>query len=416
MREARRAPMTVVMIPLPGGFATFDPGGGAGMAARTRSSSSQPRTMIAVVLIGVLWAGLLTLPAKALAAGFTLMSESGEIETGKKLDDEIGAKMGFYTEPKLQAYVSDVVRRLVRGGSPRSFEYRVRIVDIADENAFATVGGYVYVTRGMLAQLNSETELAGVMAHEISHISHRHVAKQQTRALAYQVIGMGAMALGATLGNADNNLGLAPLGVSAALATILSSYNQEAELEADESGLLMMDQAGYDPRGLVTFLRGLRARERLTGLGYHGMLATHPETAERIAKAETMAQLLASQRSFGESGEETYKMHLEGLPYGQRHDRLRLALYRTEPGDTLASIREKVMAPDEKAWEVTRLNRLRNSDAIQPGMLLKIVVSDGRAVALPQRQLDISRDRPVAPPPPPRPMPPQRSRVPYPRN
>jgi predicted Zn-dependent protease len=386
------------------------------MAYNMMSHSSHPRITVTLILFGVFMAGVLTLPAKATAAGFTLMSESGEIETGRKLDDEIGGKMGFYSDPTLQAYVSEVVRRLVRGGSPRSFEYQVKIVDMAEENAFATVGGYVYVTRGMLGQLNSETELAGVMAHEISHISHRHVAKQQTRALAYQVLGMGAMALGATLGNADNNLGMAPLGVSAALARILSNYNQEAELEADESALLMMAQAGYDPRGLVSFLRGLRARERLTGLGYHGMLATHPETAERIAKSETMSQLLASQRSFEEAGEETYKLHLEGLPYGNRHDRLRIALYRTEPGDSLASIRQKVMAPDEKAWEVTRLNRLRNNDSVQPGMLLKVVVPDGRPVALPQRQLDISRDRPLTPPPPLRPMPPQRSRVPYPRN
>jgi predicted Zn-dependent protease len=413
---SRGAPVTSVIISPLSGFTTFDSGGGAGMVCRTMSHSGRPRTIIAMVLVGALWAGFLILPSKALAAGFTLMSESGEIETGKKLDDEIGDKMGFYTEPKLQAYVSDVVRRLVRGGSPRSFEYSVKIVDMGEENAFATVGGYVYVTRGMLGQLNSETELAGVMAHEISHISHRHVAKQQTRALAYQVLGLGAMALGATVGNADNNLGLAPLGISAALAAILSSYNQEAEREADESGLLMMAQAGYDPRGLVTFLRSLRARERLTGLGYHGMLATHPETAERIAKAEIMAQLLASQRSFGDSGEETYKSHLEGLPYGNRHDRLRIALYRTEPGDSLASIRQKVMAPDEQAWEVTRLNRLRSNDSIQPGMLLKIVVPDGRPVALPQRRLDISRDRPISPPPPPPAKLPQRSRVPYPRN
>jgi predicted Zn-dependent protease len=386
------------------------------MAYRMTSHPSQPRTLVAVVVIGALLTGFFTLPSKALATGFTLMSESGEIETGQKLDDEIGAKMGFYTEPKLQAYVSDLVRRLVRGGTPRSFEYRVKIVDIADENAFATVGGYVYVTRGMLAQLNSETELAGVMAHEISHISHRHMAKQQTRALAYQVLGMGAMALGATLGNESNNLGLAPLGVSAALATILSSYNQEAELEADESGLLMMAQAGYDPRGLVTFLRSIRARERLTGLGYHGMLATHPETAERIAKAETMAQLLASQQSFTEVDAEAYKLHLEGLPYGHRHDRLRLTLYRTEPSDSLASLRQKFMAADDKAWEITRLNRLRGNDSVQPGMLLKIVVADGRAMPLPQRQLDLSQDRPVSPPPPPTRLPPQRSRVPYPRH
>lgn len=385
------------------------------MAPRTMSHSGRPYAVIAMALVGALWAGGWGLPYEAFAAGFTLMSESGEIETGKKLDDEIGNKMGFYTEPKLQAYVNEVVRRLVRAGNPRSFEYRVKIADIPEENAFATVGGFVYLTRGMLAELKNETELAGVLAHEISHISHRHVAKQQTRALGYQILGLGAMALGATMGNADNNLGAAPLGISAALATIMSSYSQEAELEADESGLLMMAQAGYDPRGLVTFLRSLRARERLTGLGYHGLLASHPQTAERIAKSEIMAQLLASQLSSSDLGEETYKTQIVGLPFGQRHDRRRLALYRVEPGDTIASIREKVMSPEEKAWEVARLNRLRGNDSLQPGMLLKIVVPDDRSVALPQRRLEIGEDRRSAPPPPPA-VPTRRSRVPYPRN
>jgi predicted Zn-dependent protease len=382
------------------------------MAYRTLNHSSRPHMISVMALVGVFWAGLLSLPYEAVAAGFTLMSESGEIEIGGKLDDEIGNKLGFYTEPKLQAYVSDIVRRLVRAGSPRSFEYRVKIVDIAEENAFATVGGYVYVTRGMLAQLNSETELAGVMAHEISHISHRHVAKQQTRALAYQVLGLGAIALGATMGNADNNLGNAPLGVSAALGTILSSYSQEAELEADESGLLMMAQAGYDPRGLATFLRSLRTRERLTGLGYHGLLASHPETAARIAKAEIMAQLLVAQQSFSDPGQDVYKQHLVGLPFGARHDRRHLELYQVGEGETIASIREKVMAPEETAWEVARLNRLRSNDSLQPGMVLKIVVSDGRPMVLPRRQLDINEGRPL-PPPPPLVLPSKRPRGPY---
>ena len=382
------------------------------MAYRTLGHSSRLHTLSALALVVMFWVALLSSPYQAVAAGFTLMSESSEIETGAKLDDEIGSRMGFYTEPKLQAYVSDIVRRLVRAGSPRSFEYRVKIVDIAEENAFATVGGYVYITRGMLAQLNSETELAGVMAHEISHISHRHVAKQQTRALAYQVLGLGAVALGATLGNADNNLGMAPLGVSAALATILSSYSQEAELEADESGLLMMAQAGYDPRGLSTFLRSLRTRERLTGLGYHGLIATHPETAARIAKAEIMAQLLVSKQSFSDPDEDAYKKHLVGLPFGPRHDRRRLDLYQVGEGETIASIRGKVMASEETAWEVARLNRLRSSDSLQPGMLLKVVVSDGSPVVLPRRQLEISEDRPV-PPPPPLALPNKRPRGPY---
>jgi predicted Zn-dependent protease len=382
------------------------------MAGKTLKHSSCPHTISVLALVGVFWASFLSSPYETVAAGFTLMSESGEIETGAKLDDEIGNKLGFYTEPKLQAYVSGIVRRLVRAGNPRSFEYRVKIVDIAEENAFATVGGYVYITRGMLAQLNSETELAGVMAHEISHISHRHVAKQQTRALAYQVLGLGAMALGATLGNPDNKLGMAPVGVSAALATIMSSYSQEAELEADESGLLMMAQAGYDPRGLSTFLRSLRTRERLTGLGYHGLLATHPETAARIAKAEIMAQLLVSQQSFSDPDEDVYKTQIVGLPFGHRHERRRLALYQVQEGETIASIRAKVMAPGETAWEVARLNRLRGNDSLQPGMVLKIVESDGRPMILPRRQLDISENRPL-PPPPPVAIPHKRPRGPY---
>jgi predicted Zn-dependent protease len=386
------------------------------MAFKAINQSGRLRIATVIGLVGAFGVVLLSLPTAALANGFTIMSEVKEIEIGRKLDDEIGDKMGFYAEPKLQAYFGDVVRRLVRAGNPRSFDYSARIVDIPEENAFATVGGYVYITRGMLATLNSETELAGVMAHEISHISHRHVAKQQTRALAFQIIGMGAMALGATLGNADNNLGQAPVGISAALMTILSSYNQEAELEADESGLLMMAQAGYDPRGLVTFLRSLRARERLTGMGYHGMLATHPETAQRIAKAETMAQLLASRQSLSAPAEDSYKSQLIGLPFGNRHDRLRLTLYQVEPGDTITGIRQKVMTPEEKAWEVARLNRLRSNDSLQPGMQLKIVVADDRPIALPQRRLEVKEERPAAPPPSPPTLPTKRSRVPYPRN
>ena len=142
------------------------------MAYRSLSYSSRPHTIIVMALVGVLCLGFLSLPSEVRAQGFTIMSERGEIETGNKLDDEIGNKMGFYTEPKLQDYVSEVARRLVRAGSPRSFEYRVKIVDIAEENAFATVGGHVYITRGMLAQLNSETEMAGVLAHEITLFSY----------------------------------------------------------------------------------------------------------------------------------------------------------------------------------------------------------------------------------------------------
>jgi len=385
------------------------------MAYRPSRYARLAQAAVAIILTTAFCMGLLVFPAKASASGFTVMSESSEIETGRKLDEEIGKKFGFYTESKLQGYVNEVAQRLVRSGLPRSFTYEFKIVDMPEPNAFASMGGFVYITRGMLAELNSETELAGALAHETAHISHRHVPKQMTRAYGMQLLGLGAIALGATLGNADNNLGQASLGISAALMTILRSYSQEAELEADELGLLLMSKAGYDPRALVEFLRSLRYRERLTGLGYHGMLATHPETAERIAKADIMSQLLASRQSAGDPGEDTYKTRLEGLPYGNRQERRRLALYRVQASDTLASLQQQFVAEGDRSWEITRLNRLRGNDALRPGMLLKIVVPDDRAVVLPQRRLDISEERRL-PPPTPAPLPTRRSRVPLPRN
>jgi predicted Zn-dependent protease len=385
------------------------------MADRQAGRARLSQAALAIILTTALGLGLLAFPAKASASGFTIMSESSEIETGRKLDDEIGKKLGFYTEPKLQAYVNEVAQRLVQSGMPRSFTYEYKIVDMPEPNAFASMGGFVYITRGMLADLQSETELAGVLAHETAHISHRHVPKQMTRAYGLQLLGLGAMALGATLGNADNNLGHASLGISAALMTILRSYSQEAELEADELGLMLMSKAGYDPRALVGFLRNLRHRERLTGLGYHGLLATHPETAERIAKADIMAQLLASRQSWREADEDAYKMHLDRLPYGPRQDRRRLAVYRVQEGDTLASLQQQFIAEGDRSWEIARLNRLRGQEALRPGMLLKIVVPDDRPGIGPQRRLDLSEERRLPPPAPP-PLPTRRSRVPLPHN
>jgi predicted Zn-dependent protease len=384
------------------------------MRSHERRAAFHTRARILLLYAALLCTSIPVLTDQARAAGFTLMSESQEIEQGKRLDDEIARKLGFYTEARLQAYVNEVGQRLVRAGSPRAFTYEFKIVDLAEENAFASMGGFVYITRGMLAELNSEAELAGVLAHEIGHISARHVPKQLTRALGYQLLGLGAIALGATLGTPSNNLGQAPLAVSAALLTVMRGYSRESELEADELGLFTEAEAGYDTRGLVGFLRSFRIKERLTGTGYHGLLATHPESAERIAKAEILAQILAAQRPGGEIGEDRYKRHLAGLPYGKWEDRLRLALYTVEPGDTPASISQKFRSEGEQTWDVARLNRLRSTDVLQPGQVLKIVVADERPPMFQRRRLDIREERPVSPPPLQRPTRP--SRVPYPAN
>src|SRR5918911_5561237 len=106
-----------------------------------KSTQTAPRLLgLIMALMTWLWLSWLVLPSQASAAGFTLMSEAGEIEAGRKMDEEIGQKLGFYTDAKLQAYVSEVGQRLVRSGGSRSFDYTFKIVDMAEENAFATVG------------------------------------------------------------------------------------------------------------------------------------------------------------------------------------------------------------------------------------------------------------------------------------
>ncbi len=383
------------------------------MRYRRPRNAGWAHPFILILLAAFVCGGTHMLPQQAIAAGFSMISESREIEMGRKLDEEIGQKLGFYTEAKLQSYISEVGHRLVRAGSPRSFQYEFKIVDMVEENAFATMGGFVYITRGMLAELNSEAELAGVLAHEIGHISERHVAKQLTRAFGYQLLGLGAMALGTAVRSPSTDLNKAPLAVSTILAQVMQSYSREAELEADEQGLFLAAQAGYDPRGLVGFLHSFRMKERLTGSGYHGMLASHPESAERITKAEILSQILASQQSSSDIGEDRYKARIDGLPYGRRTDRLRLALYTVQPDDTIPGISQKLLGDGEKVWDVARLNRLRGNDPLKPGMLLKIVVPDDRPLLLPQRRLEIREERPGSPPQP-LPPPSRRSRVPYP--
>lgn len=216
----------------------------------------------------------------------SIISEADESEIGKKADQEILGRFGRYRDQQLQAYVESIGQRLLSGIGPTSFRYSFKIVDMSDVNAMALPGGYIYITRGMLAMLNSEAQLAGVFGHEIGHVTSRHAAKQLTKALGAQILSLGLVA--ASPGGRQNAGEWAR--VSAALSdNVLMGYGREAELEADELGLRTAYRAGYDPGEMVAFLNAMKMKERLEALGYHGFKGTHPETIDRVVKAETMA-------------------------------------------------------------------------------------------------------------------------------
>lgn len=305
------------------------------------------------------------------AYGFTVISEAEENEIGRKADQEILGRFGRYRDQQLQAYVESVGQRLLDGIGPTSFRYSFKIVDVPEVNAMALPGGYIYITRGMLAMLNSEAQLAGVLGHEIGHATSRHAAKQLTKALGAQILSLGLMAV--SPGGRQNTGEWAR--VSGALFDhVLLGYGREAEMEADELGLRTAYRGGYDPGEMVAFLKAMKMKERLEALGYHGFQGTHPETNDRVVKAETMASILIGQGSGSlEVKANEYKAHLDGLVYGAKQDNRRLKIYVAKDGDTPATVARDMLGDQQLAWEVANLNGIKEAKIFREGDQVKLL-------------------------------------------
>lgn len=324
-------------------------------------------------------AGILGVPIPQRASGFSIISEAEENEIGRKADDEILRRFGRYGDQELQAYVESIGQRLLEGIGPTSFRYSFKVVDMPEANAMALPGGYIYITRGMIAMLNSEAQLAGVLGHEIGHATARHAAKQLTKSFGAQILSLGLLAL--SPGGRENAGNWA--NVSSAISShILLGYGREAELEADELGLRLAYRVGYDPREMVVFLRAMKVKERLEALGYHGFQGTHPETTDRIVKAETMAMILIAQGggSLAVKANE-YKARLDGLVYGAKQDNRRLRIYAAKAGETPTSVAMDVLGDQQLAWQVANLNGIKETAVFREGDRVKLLPpsSDGAA-------------------------------------
>src|SRR3972149_11357191 len=203
-----------------------------------------------MLLLGGMIAGKL-LRGLAPAWAFSVISEAQEEAIGRRAHPQILEKFGYYKDASLQAYVSQVGQRVLRQAESSPFTFQFTIVDHPMINAFAVPGGYVYITRGMMAELNNEAELASILGHEIAHVTSHHSAEQLTRAIGAQVLTLGLAVL--SPGGRENTPGW--LALSNELFTqILLGYGREAELESDEKRLRWAVKAGYDPQGSVGFI------------------------------------------------------------------------------------------------------------------------------------------------------------------
>ncbi|MDH7499457.1 MAG: M48 family metalloprotease [candidate division NC10 bacterium] len=307
------------------------------------------------------------------AAQMVIMSEAQEVELGKKMDEQLQQQIGFCGSPELVSYINQIGQKIAAQAEPRGFRYTFKILDDESINALALPGGYIYVTRGLLAVANDEAELAGVIGHEVGHASSRHAARQVTKATLFQLLSLGVLGAAAATPGAREHMDAWFAFSNEFFTQILLGYGRENELEADEKGVRYAFRAGYDPRCVPLFLRYLRMKEQLSGINFQGFRLTHPETTERIIKAETLAFVLArGSENKLEVGANRYRSRLEGLPYGNKDDRRFLKAYVTSTGDSLTSISRALYGDESRSREIAFLNRIKEDQILQEGTVLKV--------------------------------------------
>ena len=205
-----------------------------------------------------------------------LLSEEAEIELGRQMDAQIVRQFGIYDDPELTTYVNDFCQKLAKISHRPGLRYECKIMDSPVVNAFAVPGGYVYFTRGILAYLNNEAEMIGVMGHEIGHITARHSAHQYSKAQLAQVgLGLGSIVLDSLPDFAGN---LAELSVQ----MLFLKFSRDNERQSDDLGVEYASKLGYDAEQMASFFDTL---DRMRSSSQEGTLpdwfSTHPDPAER---------------------------------------------------------------------------------------------------------------------------------------
>ena len=255
---------------------------------------------------------------------FVMMSESQEIALGRQYHEQVIQKQyRVYESKALQDYVDRVGQRLAKQSHRPGLHYRFTVLDSPEINAFALPGGYVYITRGIMAYLNSEAQLAAVVGHEIGHVTARHGVRQQSAAQAAN-IGLTIASIFVPEVGSMGGQNLANL-VGGAL---LSGYGREQELEADRLGAQYLARADYDPQAIISVLRVLKNQElkdielaKQEGREprrYSGLFSTHPDNDTRLKQVVGEADKLAPAAPF--EGRSEFLAATDGLVFNDNSE------------------------------------------------------------------------------------------------
>ncbi len=269
-----------------------------------------------IILTGIALGGCATNPVTG-DRDFALVSEPQEIAQGRQYHQQIVERYGIYDDPVLQQYVDRVGRELAANSHRAHLDFTFTVLDSPDINAFALPGGYVYVTRGIMAYLDSEAELAGVLGHEIGHVTARHSVRQQAGQFASGLLSILVTAAtgSADLGNLSQTIG----------SGIVRGYGREHELEADRLGAEYLHRSGYDPENMLEVIgvlkdqeiyeRELARRENREPNIYHGVFSTHPRNDDRLQTVVRAAKKLSA-KQYRDNNRVPYRDRIDGIAWG----------------------------------------------------------------------------------------------------
>lgn len=248
---------------------------------------------------------------------FVLMSEAQEINLGKQAHQQILKQYRPYNDPALQSYVEGLVDEIGKKSHRSNLVYHVTVLDSPQINAFALPGGYLYITRGIMAYMNSEAELAGVLGHELGHITARHGVRQQSAGTIAGILGAG---VGILTGS-----GQAAQAANAGSTALIRGYGRSHELEADRLGAEYIANVGYDPQEMLKvveilkdqedFDKQLAQEEGREPRAYHGTFSTHPANDKRLQEVIGAADKIKTAAT-REAGRETFLRYMEGATVG----------------------------------------------------------------------------------------------------
>jgi beta-barrel assembly-enhancing protease len=218
---------------------------------------------------------------RSVGKGINFYSIEKEIALGKGLAQEVERSSKLIDDPVVTEYVNRVGQNLVRNSDAR-VPFTIKVIDSDEVNAFALPGGFFYVNSGLILRAQEESELAGVMAHEISHVTARHGTKNATKGEMMQLATIPLMLLGPA-GWAGYGL---YEGLNIAIPLTYLKFSRDSEREADFLGLQYMYKAGYDPNAFVTFFERIQADEKRRPGTIPKVFSTHPPTPDRIEAAQ----------------------------------------------------------------------------------------------------------------------------------